>query len=101
MTTYYQAVVSLVGSENVKGGQTHGPIENITLLDDVEPPSEEAIQTKLAEIIDDYDSKQYQRDRIYPPITDQLDQIYWDKINGTETWKETIDEVKQAHPKPK
>ena len=48
----------------------------------------------------DYDAKKYQRDRIYPNIGDQLDMIYWDKVHGTEKWKETIDAVKQAHPKP-
>ena len=50
MTTYYQAVSSLVGIENVKGGNTHGPIDKITLLNDVDPPSEEAIQAKLSEL---------------------------------------------------
>lgn len=63
-------------------------------------PSQEQLDAKIAELKTDYDSKQYQRDRIYPNIGDQLDMIYWDKINGTENWKETIDAVKQAHPKP-
>ena len=36
----------------------------------------------------------------YPDIADQLDMIYWDKINGTEKWKETIDKVKADSPKP-
>ena len=33
----------------------------------------------------------------YPPIEDQLDQIYHE---GIDTWKETIKAVKDAHPKP-
>ena len=33
----------------------------------------------------------------YPPITDQLDQIYHE---GIDAWKETIQAVKDAHPKP-
>ena len=33
----------------------------------------------------------------YPPITDQLDQIYHE---GIDAWKETIKAVKDAHPKP-
>jgi len=64
------------------------------------PPSEEAINAKLAELIADYESKAYQRNRQYPSIGHQLDLIYWDKINGTESWKAAIDKVKQAHPKP-
>ena len=66
----------------------------------VEPPSEKEINDKIAVLQADYDSKQYQRERVYPSIGDQLDLIYWDKINGTEKWKETIDSVKSAHPKP-
>ena len=57
---------------------------------------EEAIP--LAEA--DFNSTQYQRDRKYPSTGQQLDQLYWDKVNGTEKWKETIDSIKQAHPKP-
>ena len=67
---------------------------------DVDQPSKSAIQEKLKELQADYDSKQYQRNRIYPSIGDQLDLIYWDKVKGTEKWKESIDAVKQAHPKP-
>ena len=50
--------------------------------------------------LEDYDSKQYQRDRQYPSIGDQLDMIYWDKKIGTNKWKESIDAVKAKNPKP-
>ena len=63
-------------------------------------PSEDAIQAKLTELVADYESKAYQRNRQYPNIGDQLDMIYWDKVNGTGKWKETIDKVKADHPKP-
>jgi hypothetical protein len=36
----------------------------------------------------------------YDSITDQLDQLYWDKKNGTSTWEEGVDAVKAAYPKP-
>ncbi len=36
----------------------------------------------------------------YISIQDQLDQLYWDKKNGTSTWEEGIDAVKAAYPKP-
>lgn len=36
----------------------------------------------------------------YPPIPEQLDMIYWDKVNGTDLWKEKIAEIKAAYPKP-
>ena len=42
---------------------------------------------------------QYQRDRVYPSITDQLDMQYWDKVNGTSTWQDAIAKVKSDNPK--
>jgi hypothetical protein len=45
---------------------------------------------------------QYVEDRqqAYASIEEQLDMQYWDAVNGTSTWKEHIDAVKAAHPKP-
>ena len=35
----------------------------------------------------------------YPPIGDQLDMIYWDKVNNTNFWSETITKIKHKYPK--
>lgn len=35
----------------------------------------------------------------YPSITDQLDMIYWDKVNGTNLWQEKITVIKAKYPK--
>jgi hypothetical protein len=35
----------------------------------------------------------------YAPIADQLDMIYWDNVNGSRTWLDHIEAVKEAHPK--
>lgn len=35
----------------------------------------------------------------YPNIGDQLDMIYWDKINNTNRWQEKIAEIKAKYPK--
>ena len=35
----------------------------------------------------------------YPSIGDQLDMIYWDKVNGTNLWQEKITEIKNKYPK--
>ena len=95
--SYITAVKSLV-SGNI-GGYNDGPIEKIKFFDGQTPPSEEAIQTKLAELQADYDSKQYQRDRAvaYPSTADQLDTIYH---QGLDAWKAEIKAIKDAHPKP-
>ena len=41
-----------------------------------------------------------QRAKAYKSIEEQLDMQYWDRVNGTDTWKQHIDAVKTAHPKP-
>ena len=73
----------------------------------------EQILAKRAELQADYDAKEYQRDRspgrearlkgaanFYPSIGDQLDMIYHDQVDGTTTFKDAIQVVKDAHPKP-
>lgn len=35
----------------------------------------------------------------YPSIQEQLDMQYWDAINGTTTWQDAIDVVKNKYPK--
>ena len=44
-----------------------------------------------------FKSTQYQRDRIYPSIEQQLDEIFH---KGLDEWKKTIQAVKDKHPKP-
>ena len=36
----------------------------------------------------------------YPTISDQLDMQYWDGVNGTTVWADTIANVKAMYPKP-
>ena len=36
----------------------------------------------------------------YPLISEQLDMLYWDKVNGTSVWQETIAAVKATYLKP-
>jgi len=63
-------------------------------------PTEEECNQGLADMQADYDAKQYQRDRQYPSIGEQLDMQYWDAVNGTTTWKDAIAQVKADNPKP-
>ena len=35
----------------------------------------------------------------YPAISEQLDMIYWDKVNGTNLWQDTITAIKNKYPK--
>ena len=43
---------------------------------------------------------QYQRQLAYESIEEQLDMLYWDKINGTNNWETMITTVKNLYPKP-
>ncbi len=56
------------------------------------------IEAKMVEVQAEYDSNQYQRVRAteYPPIADQLDDIYH---NGIDAWKATIKITKDKYPK--
>ena len=65
------------------------------------------ILDKQVELQADYDAKQYQRDRTdvtgtnaYPSIEDQMDMQYHDLVDGTTTWKDAVQAIKDAHPKP-
>ena len=39
------------------------------------------------------------RQQEYPSREEQLDMMYWDKINGTTTWEDTITAIKERHQK--
>ena len=54
--------------------------------------SKSDIQAKINET-------QYQRDRVYPSIGEQLDMQYKDLLNGTTTWKDAVAKVKSDNPK--
>ena len=71
----------------------------ITWHDGTTPISKADIEAKMVEVQADYDAKQYQRDRVYPSIGDQLDMQYKDLLNGTTTWKDAIAKIKTDNPK--
>ena len=64
------------------------------------PIPKDQIDAEIVKLKAEYDAKQYQRDRQYPSIQEQLDMQYWDRKNGTKTWEESIDKVKADNPKP-
>jgi len=71
---------------------------------DAAQPTDAEIQTKLDELQADYNAKQYQRDRQYPSIGDQLDML-WHAIDAgtldtTSDFYTTLAAVKDDNPKP-
>jgi len=75
---------------------------NLKWLDSnkIPKPTKSEIDVEVTRLQAEYESKQYQRDRIYPSIGEQLDLQYWDKVNGTSKWQESVSKVKSDHPKP-
>lgn len=96
--TYFDAVHALVGGGIV--GPTNGTLKDYDFKDGQTPPTEEAIQAKLAELQAEYDALQYQRDRLteYPSIQELVVALY------DEADKQKIVErrnaVKAKYPKP-
>jgi len=75
-------------------------INQITWLNGTTPIPVADIEAKMTELQAEYDANQYQRDRVYPSIQEQLDMQYWDKVNGTTNWEDAIAKVKADTPKP-
>jgi len=59
------------------------------------------MHTVAEEILLEYAATEYQRRRkeVYPDIREQLDMLYWDKVNGTDNWTQTIQAIKEKYPK--
>ena len=71
---------------------------------DIEKPSEAEIDAEVKRLQAEYDALQYQRDRQYPDIGDQLDTLFHDMTAGKGTkdgeWYKAIEQVKSDNPKP-
>ena len=80
-------------------------INQITWLNGTTPIPKADIEAKMVEVQADYDAKQYQRDRVYPSIGEQLDML-WHSIDQNPALKsqyfdfyEAIKAVKVKNPK--
>jgi len=67
-----------------------------------EKQSNPVLGTISDEEMAEYNANQYQRDRAtaYPSLQDQADMQFHDLANGTTTWLDAIQAVKDAYPKP-
>ena len=76
-------------------------INQITWHNGTTPIAKELILEKLIEVKAEAKFNEYKRHREknYPSLYDQLDMIYWDKINGTNNWQDAINAVKAKYPK--
>jgi hypothetical protein len=58
-------------------------------------------EKEISRLESEQKANQYKLDRVdaYPSIGDQLDMIYHDQTEGSRTWLDAIEAVKEAHPK--
>ena len=97
MTDITNAILKINPNAEVSVGGND--INSITWHNGTTPIPKADIEAKMVELQADYDAKQYQRDRVYPSIGDQLDMQYKDLLNGTTTWKDAVAKVKSDNPK--
>ena len=80
-------------------------INQITWLNGTTPIPVADIEAKMTELQAEYDANEYQRERVYPSIGDQLDMLWHTMDKNTELqhqfydFYQTIKKVKVAHPK--
>jgi len=77
---------------------------NLIVHDGGSKPTEKQCTDGLKALQDAWDlendSYRSQRRAAYPDLETQLDQQYWDSVNGTTTWKDGIAKIKSDYPKP-
>jgi hypothetical protein len=90
---------------NARASVLDNDINRITWHGDTPPIPKADIEAKMVEVQADYDAKQYQRDRVYPSIGEQLDML-WHSIDQNPALKsqyfdfyEAIKAVKVKFPK--
>jgi len=99
MTDIISAILAI--NPNAKVSVNAEDFEQITWHDGTAVISKADIQAKQAELQTAYDNNKYQRDREkeYPSWQDQMDMQYHDKKDGTTTWQDAIQAVKDKYPK--
>ena len=71
---------------------------------DNEQPTSKEIDAEIKRLQAEYDALQYQRDRQYPNLGEQLDMLFHDMTAGKGTkdgeWYKAVAKVKSDNPKP-
>ena len=97
-----KALISLYpGAQWTLNGEHYSGLEWLPGNDKPKPTQEE-LEAEADRLHQVWLNNQYQRDRAkeYPAITDQLDMLYHDKLDGTTTWQDAVQAVKDKYPKP-
>ena len=99
----FKAIMKI--NPNAEFSYTDDDINKITWHNGTTPIPKADIEAKIIELQAEYDANQYQRDRVYPSIGDQLDML-WHSIDQNPKLKseyfefyEAIKAIKVKHPK--
>jgi hypothetical protein len=99
----YKAILKI--NPNAQFSYKDEDINTIQWHEGTTPIPKADIEAKMVEVQAEYDANQYQRDRVYPSIGDQLDML-WHSIDENPKLKseyfefyEAIKAVKVKHPK--
>lgn len=79
----------------------NGVATNLQWNSEESVPTEQEILVEIGRLQAEFELKQYQRARAneYPSLAEQLDMLYHDRINNTDTWMEAVQAVKNKYPK--
>ncbi len=103
MTDIIKAIQKI--NPNAEVSVSDNDVNQITWHNGTTPISKADIEAKMVEVQAEYDANQYQRDRVYPSIGDQLDMLWHTMDKDMELqnkfydFYQTIKKVKVAHPK--
>ena len=89
-----EAIVDISGGTAIFSAVTDGE-DNIDWLEGTTPIAPETIRAKIVER-----AYRFKREPLYPDLKEQLDMQFHDQVNGTTTFKDAIQAIKDAHPKP-
>ena len=101
--TVIKAILKI--NPNAEVSLSEDDINTIVWENGTTPIPKADIEAKMVELQAEYDANQYQRDRIYPSIGDQLDMLWHTMDKDMELqnkfydFYQTIKKVKVAHPK--
>ena len=94
---------NIILHEKLWDGTYEGSIHEEGLIDNPHSkPTQEFLESELKKMQDAFDSKDYARKRAdeYPSLLEQMDMQYHDAVDGTTTWQDAVQAVKDARPKP-
>ena len=99
---YVDAIINL--APGAKFGIYDNDLARIDWRDEsISQPSDADIEAELVRLQAEYDANQYQRDRQYPQLGEQLDMLFHDMTAGkgdkTGEWYKAVAKVKTDNPK--